>query len=97
MIDIAEARRLAEKQLRSRLGQWAGECAGDVPAAVASGADAASRMSPASPMTPVFSKTPAFSLGLKPPTEREALADSAAAEDWVRAWRAAEELSLIHI
>lgn len=84
MIDIAEARRLAEKRLRSRLGQWAGECAVDGPAT--------DNLAAGDPGADCAAETrPAFELGLKPPTEKEVLSDSAAAEDWVRTWRAAEE------
>lgn len=34
--------------------------------------------------------TDGFSLGLKPPTEAQALADRAAAQEWVRSWRDAD-------
>ncbi|GAA1630640.1 MULTISPECIES: Wadjet anti-phage system protein JetD domain-containing protein [Brevibacterium] len=79
MIDVAEARRLAEKRLRTRMGQWAGE------QAVLAEADGALGVRPAEAEV----GSPAFELGLKPPTEKEVMGDLAGAEAWVRSWRAA--------
>ncbi|MCM1011210.1 MULTISPECIES: DUF3322 and DUF2220 domain-containing protein [unclassified Brevibacterium] len=79
MIDVAEARRLAEKRLRTRMGQWAGE------QAVLAEVDAVHGGRPAE----AEHGSPAFELGLKPPTENQVLRDLAGAEAWVRSWRAA--------
>lgn len=83
MITVEEARDTADVRLRRNLAVWAAEAAIGV---ASDGEDGRGRSSP-----------PDFHLGLRPPTQKQVLADQAAAESWARDWREAERRHRVSI
>lgn len=70
MITVAQARERAGARLQARLGAWAADAVTGTPLA-----ETAEATGP-----------PLMSIALKPPSEREMLADERAAEAWAREW-----------
>ncbi|MDO5495055.1 MAG: DUF2220 family protein [bacterium] len=79
MIGVGEARERARVVVTKRMARWAAEIVRGEARAAGTGEPAAGAGAP--------SASPELSFGLKPPSEREVLADQTAAERWVREWR----------